>query len=192
VRVKVGSGARRRRGLVTALRTYSVWDYDGAVLQLCIMDHPCDGPGSRWARAVSPGQEVVLSRPAGTFTARPGRYQLFAGEETAAVAFGPMLRAKPASTPAYVVIEVDTPDDRLPMPAATTWCYRNGASAASSPVLPASVRALELPAEPGVAYVAGEARTVQAVRRHLTDERGWPRRAIITKPFWTPGRRGMH
>ena len=40
--------------------------------------------------------------------------------------------------------------------------------------LPKSValRALHLPAEPGVAYVAGEARDCQSARRHLIAERG--------------------
>jgi NADPH-dependent ferric siderophore reductase len=43
----------------------------------------------------------------------------------------------------------------------------------------------------GTAYVAGEARTAQVVRAHLVRERGWPRRSVIIKPFWTPGRKGM-
>ena len=50
---------------------------------------------------------------------------------------------------------------------------------------------LELPATPGVAYLAGEARTIQMLRRHLVAERGWPRQAIRTKPFWAPGKTGM-
>jgi NADPH-dependent ferric siderophore reductase len=44
---------------------------------------------------------------------------------------------------------------------------------------------------PGVADVAGEARTVQAVRSRLIRERGRPRRSVISKPFWTPGKKGM-
>ncbi|WP_281259398.1 SIP domain-containing protein [Actinomadura meyerae] len=46
---------------------------------------------------------------------------------------------------------------------------------------------LRRPAEPGIAYVAGEARTVQAVRAHLVRNRGRPRRSVLVKPFWTPG-----
>jgi NADPH-dependent ferric siderophore reductase len=42
-----------------------------------------------------------------------------------------------------------------------------------------------------VAYVAGEARTCQAVRNRLVTELGWSRRQIVLKPFWTPGKRGM-
>jgi NADPH-dependent ferric siderophore reductase len=143
---------------------------------------------ARWARTVRPDQDVVFGKPESSLVTRPAPYPLFAGEETAAVAFGPMLRAL-GDAPAYGVIEADTPADRLPVD--LTWRFRAGASAASSAALVAAVRELELPAEPGVAYVAGEAPTVQAVHSHLVRDRGWPRRSVITKPFWTPGKKGM-
>ncbi|WP_425588389.1 SIP domain-containing protein [Streptomyces tremellae] len=56
--------------------------------------------------------------------------------------------------------------------------------------LPDAVRRLA-PGPGGIAYVAGEARDVQAVRRVLVQEAGWDRRAVLTKPFWTPGSKGM-
>ncbi len=68
---------------------------------------------------------------------------------------------------------------------------RGDASAENSEVLAQALRELQLPDHPGVAYLAGEARTVQTLRRILVDERGWDRRKVRTKPFWTPGRRGM-
>ena len=173
-------------GLLTR-RTYSVWDYDGSALELRVLEHG-EGPGARWARAVRPGQEVVFGRPEGTLVTRPSPYHVFAGEETAAVAFGAMLRAL-GDAPAYGVIEAGTPADRLPVD--LTWRFREGAPAASSATLVEAVRALDLPDAPGTAYVAGEARTVQAVRDHLVRERGWPRRSVVTKPFWTPGKKGM-
>jgi NADPH-dependent ferric siderophore reductase len=174
-------------GLVTR-RTYSVWDYDGSSLELYVLDHG-DGPGARWARSVRPDQEVLFTKPEGSLVTRPSAYHLFAGDETAAVAFGPMLRALGEDASAYGVIEADTPADRLPID--LTWRFREGASAASSSTLAQAVSELDLPDEPGTAYLAGEARTVQAVRTHLVRERGWPRRSVITKPFWTPGKTGM-
>jgi NADPH-dependent ferric siderophore reductase len=172
---------------VMTRRTYSVWDYDGASLELYVLDHG-DGPGVRWARSVRPGQDVVFGKPEGGLVTRPSAYHLFAGEETAAVAFGPMLRAL-GDAPAYGVIEADTTEDRLPV--GLTWRFREGAPAASSGTLVQAVRELDLPDEPGTAYLAGEARTVQALRAHLVRDRGWPRRSVITKPFWTPGKKGM-
>ena len=173
-----------------ALRTYSVWNHDGG-LELCVLDHGTGGPGARWARALRTGQRVTFGRPEGSFALRDAPYHVFAGEETAAVAFGAMLRALPPGAPAYGVIEVDGPGDRLPLARDLRWEYRDGRPAAASETLVEAVHRLELPPGPGVAYLAGEARTIQMLRRHLVAERGWPRQAIRTKSFWAPGRRGL-
>jgi NADPH-dependent ferric siderophore reductase len=54
------------------------------------------------------------------------------------------------------------------------------------------VAELDLPGNNAAAYVAGEARTCQLVRNFLVGERNWPRISITTKPFWAPGKRGLH
>jgi NADPH-dependent ferric siderophore reductase len=192
VRVHVGDRRDRRSWLRPrdALRAYSVWNHDGG-LELCVFDHDTGGPGARWVRALRTGQRVTFGRPEGSFTLRDAPYHVFAGEETAAVAFGAMLRALPPGAPAYGVIEVDGPGDRLPLARGLHWEYRGGRSAAASETLVEAVHRLELPPGPGVAYLAGEARTIQMLRRHLVAERGWPRQAIRTKPFWAPGRLGL-
>jgi NADPH-dependent ferric siderophore reductase len=174
------------------LRTYTVWQRDGEGIELCVLDHDdTAGPGARWARQLRTGDPVTVGGPEGHFVLGDGPYHVFAGEETAAVAFGAMLRALPAAAPAYGVVEVDEPGDRLPLPRELDWQYRHGRPAAASPTLLAAFTRLELPAEPGVAYLAGEARTIQLLRRHLVSDRGWPRQAIRMKPFWTPGKRGL-
>lgn len=172
------------------LRTYSIWQHDDGI-DLCVFDHEEGGPGARWARELRPGQAVTFSRPQGTLVLRDGRYHLFAGEETASVAFAALLRALPPGAPAYGVIEVDEPDDRLLLARPLQWRYRHGRSAAASSSLVESLAQLDLPADPGVAYLAGDARTIQLLRRHLVADRGWPRQAIRTKPFWAPGKRGL-
>lgn len=180
------------------LRTYSVWQHDGrgaagrGGIELCALDHDdTAGPGARWARGLHVGDPVTFGGPEGHFVLGDGPYHVFAGEETAAVAFAPMLGALPAQTPVYGVIEVDEPDDRLPLPRELDWRYRHGRSAAASQTLLEAFSWLELPAEPGVAYLAGEAKTIRLLRRHLVSERGWPRQAVRMKPFWTPGKRGL-
>jgi NADPH-dependent ferric siderophore reductase len=173
------------------LRTYSVWRYDGG-LELGLLDHETGGPGARWARQLRPGQPVTFGRPEGSFVlAADAPYHVFAGEETAAVAFGAMLAALPAGTPAYPLIEVAGPGDRLPLAREVPWLYRDGRPAAASASLLEAARRLELPNAPGAAYLAGEARTVQLLRRHFVAERGWPRQAVRAKPFWAPGKRGL-
>ncbi|MGW2148882.1 siderophore-interacting protein [Nonomuraea bangladeshensis] len=191
VRVLIGDGG----GLVGGvLRTYSVWWYDPSweALDLIGLDHGGDAPGAVWVRDAAPGREVVFMRPEGGFVLREDApYHLFAGEETASVAFGAMLRALPPEAAAYGAVEAERPGDHLGLPRELTRVCREGAPAAGSQVLVDAVRALDLPDEPGFAYLAGEARTIQAVRAHLVDERGWSRRDVRTKPFWTPGRRGL-
>lgn len=184
VRVRTGDGHGPRR-------SYSIYAYEDDTIELCVLDHG-DGPGSLWARALKVGQPVNFSRPEGSFVLRqPAPYHLFVGEETASVPFAAMLRALPSGATALGVVEVDTPDDRIALPESISWAYRAGGTAASSEGLVAALSRLELPGEPGIAYVAGEARTIQMVRRHLVKDRDWPRRNVVTKPFWTPGRRGM-
>jgi NADPH-dependent ferric siderophore reductase len=94
-------------------------------------------------------------------------YHLFVGDETACPAFGAMLDALPATAATYGVVAVDGPDDRVPL-RGVHWILSKDPDD-----LWAAPRALDLPFEPGAAYVAGEARTCQSVRRYLTTERGW-------------------
>ena len=183
------------RGPKDALRTYSVWEHDpvaGAV-ELRLHDHGGDGPGVGWARRAVPGQAVTLTGPEGDFVLRPAPYYVFAGEETATVAIGAMVRALAPGLPVYGVLESETAGDELPIPARAGLrrVHRNGAPAAASPTLLAALRDLDLPDEPGAAYLAGEARTCQLLRDHLVRGLGWPRDAVKVKPFWAPGKRGM-
>ncbi|MFD8808666.1 siderophore-interacting protein [Streptomyces sp. NPDC059597] len=179
VRVLVGTAVTRR--------TYSIWRYEptGAV-ELCVLDHPGDGPGARWGREAAVGDEVRLGKPEGSFTLRrDAAHHVFVGDETASVAFGAMLAALPDGARVSGCVETDTVGDRLPLAHAgrIEWILRGEIP------LPEAVGRLS-PAPGGVAYVAGEARTVQAVR-HVLRDAGWDRRSVLTKPFWTPGKRGM-
>ena len=91
----------------------------------------------------------------------------------------------------YGVVEAATGADHLRLARSIQQVERGDASAENSAVLADAVRALPLPEHPGVAYLAGEARSIQTLRKILITERGWDRRDIRTKPFWTPGRTGM-
>ncbi|MEU4241250.1 siderophore-interacting protein [Actinoplanes sp. NPDC026619] len=197
VRLQVAAGPSAVDWLVGTLRTYTVWNHLDQTIELIAVDHG-DGPGAAWSRTVRAGDQLMLLKPQGSFvTDASAAYHLFAGEETAQVAYGPMLRALSAEARVFARLEVDSPEDRIELTPGQNpnwdldWDYRHGRSAASAPTLVAAVRRLDLPPEPGVAYLAGEARTIQLIRRHLVDERGWPRRNVRTKPFWTPGRKGL-
>ncbi|MCG7594187.1 siderophore-interacting protein [Mycobacterium sp. PSTR-4-N] len=181
-----------------ALRTYSIYDADSerGSLDIAMLDHDGESgsqtPARRWASAARVGDHVTMTRPQGSFIVRPDApYHLFVGEETASVAFAAMVRAVPDETPVYGVVEGAHESDHIALSRNLIHVERGDTTAADSVVLAQAVRELALPDRPGVAYLAGEARTAQTVRRILVEERGWDRRNIRTKPFWTPGRRGM-
>jgi ferredoxin-NADP reductase len=161
-----------------------------------MLDHAGDPkvitPARHWAATATIGDPVNITRPQGNLVIEhDAPYHLFAGEETASVAFAAMLRSLPSTAEVHGVIEGATDADHLPLARPLTHVERGDASAANSVVLAEALRALPLPDHPGVAYLAGEARTIQSLRKTLVTERGWDRRNIRTKPFWTPGRSGM-
>ncbi|OMB95593.1 NADPH-dependent ferric siderophore reductase [Mycobacterium colombiense] len=180
------------------LRTYSIYDADPdlGTLDIVMFAHDGDPKGAtsagRWVTAASIGDHVHITRPQGNLVIRhDAPYHVFAGEETASVAFAAMLRSVPSTAEVYGVIEAATDADHLRLARPLTRVERGDASAANSAVLADALRGLPLPDHPGIAYLAGEARTIQTLRKILITERGWDRRQVRTKPFWTPGRTGM-
>lgn len=179
------------------LRTYTIWDHSAEEGYFEIRVHLYDGQGIglEWARSVQPGARVVFWGPMGDFTVTDtSPYLLFVGEETASAAFGPMIRALPPGVEVHVVSQSESPEHDVPVPGPVRLhrSHRHGASAASSTELVSSLSEVALPEHPGRAYVAGEARTCQMVRDHLVRERGWARTDVRTKPFWAPGKQGLH
>lgn len=178
------------------LRTYTIWEHlpEDREFELRAHLYNGDGIGLNWARNVKAGDLVKFWGPMGDFCTEPAPYHVFIGEETATVAFGPLIRALGPDASVFGVLESETPEDEVPVPGShqLVRVHRNGASAVSSQTLLAGVSSLQLPEHAGRAYVAGEARTCQLIRNHLVRERGWPRKSIKVKPFWTPNRRGLH
>ncbi|NKY18013.1 SIP domain-containing protein [Tsukamurella spumae] len=192
----VGAHIRVRMSSIVTLRCYSIWDSDPVQGWLDVVVHDRkspDGPGLQWLRAVKAGDYAVFFRDTSGLKIRPdATWHLFAGEETAAPGFGSLLRAIGPKVPVVGVHQADAVGDHIELPRELTRVTRDGRSAASSNDLVDAVAALDLPdADGGAAYLAGEARTIQMVRTFLVRERGWNRRSIVTKPFWTPGKRGM-
>lgn len=178
---------------VETLRTYTIWEYAPDAIVLRVHRYEGSSIGLTWAEAARAGDRITFWGPQGDFVTRDAAHHVFVGDETATAAFGPMIRALGRDARITGVLESEAPGDELTVPGGHPLrrVYRRGAPAHYSRTLVAGLERLDLPAEPGAAYVAGEARTCQLVRDHLV-ERGWNRAAIVTKPFWTPGKRGLH
>jgi NADPH-dependent ferric siderophore reductase len=73
-------------------------------------------------------------------------------------------------------------EQELPGSAAVRWVYR-GDRPAGQPLAEA-VRAAELPAGDGQAWLSGESACVRDLRKHLLDERGLGRRRVYATGYW--------
>ncbi|WP_407286032.1 siderophore-interacting protein [Streptomyces sp. BP-8] len=156
------------------------------------------GPASRWAAQARPGDRLTVLAPVvgdnGGVDFRPPvgtDWILITGDETALPAIAGILSWLSPGTRAKVWIEVGHADDRQQLPtfadAEITWLVGDPAAAAhGEPVLDA-LRAAELPDGTPYAWIAGEAGTVRAVRRHLVGERGIDRRAVKFTGYWRRG-----
>lgn len=125
-----------------SIRTYTVADVTGAGtetrLWVDLVIHPgAHGPGSDWALAARPGDEVlaVLPRagtPGGGIEFDPGSATrvLLVGDETALPAITQILRAFPAGVDGSVFLEVPLAADVVDLPAvagvSVTWLVRDG------------------------------------------------------------------
>lgn len=177
------------------LRTYSVRRLDSqqGILDLYAGLHG-QGPGCQWVSTVQEGDHVEFIGPKISLAMiDDAPYYLFIGEETATVAFHSMLESLPAEATVLGCLETTHPGEEIPYTGqhALPWAYRYKRPAAPSATLMEAVSALALPDPPGVAYLAGEALTCQAMRRYLMQEKHWPRTSIRVKPFWTPGKTGL-
>jgi len=177
-----------------ALRTFTPWRVDPTALELDvgIVVHG-GGVASEWAQSVQPGDAVAVSGPGRGYAVDSGAPAfLVAGDETAIPAITQVIAALPAEAAVQVRVEVGHADARLELPehagAGVEWRVL-AAGAPPGEALAAAVRDVELDADARV-WVAGEAASVQAIRRYLFEERGIPRTQTAVRGYWKHGRAG--
>jgi NADPH-dependent ferric siderophore reductase len=171
-------------------RRYSVRYFD-PVAERVVLDVVVhgDGPGARWASAVSVGDVVEGIGPRGKVMVNPdAAWHLFIGDESFIPAIFSMVESLAAETPALVCIEVGGPSDQLPLdavacPDGPSWLHRRSDPGEPSVSVLEYVRDVEFPAGPGFAYVGGEFHTVATVRAVLM-ERGMDKDRFSAKAYW--------
>jgi NADPH-dependent ferric siderophore reductase len=156
------------------------------------------GFASAWALRASPGDRVTLLGPVaadnGGVDFRPPAgtdgVVLF-GDETALPAVAGVLEALPAGTPVRAWVEVPDAADVTDLPtvadAEITWLVRAHDRRPRADVALGALRTTDLPGTAPYAWVAGEAGTVKALRRHLVRERGLPKEHVTFTGYWRLG-----
>jgi NADPH-dependent ferric siderophore reductase len=151
------------------------------------------GTMSGWAQTAAAGDEAAVSGPGRGYTvdSEAPEYVL-AGDETAIPAIGQLLAAVPEATPVQVHIEIAHPDGRLALPSrphTTVDWYHLPRRATAGTALVDAVRRANF--DPGArVWAAGEAASMQAIRRHLFDVLGLPRAQATVRGYWKLGASG--
>ncbi|MBB5937480.1 siderophore-interacting protein [Streptomyces zagrosensis] len=129
---------------------------------------------------------------------------LITADETALPAVASILSWLPAGTPAKVWLEVAHLEDRQDLPSKAdvdiTWLVRDEHPASTEARADAqakrpehgqrtldAVRTAQLPSGTPYAWIAGEAGTIRALRRHLVGERAFDRKAVKFTGYWRLG-----
>ena len=173
------------------IRTFTPRHVDTERLQLTL-DIVVHGGGvaSEWARSAEPGTEAAISGPGRGYEIDAAASTfLLAGDETAIPAISQLLERLPPETAVQVHIEILDRRARLQLPshpkAEVAWHELPRGSRAGD-ALVAAVEALD--ENPDAAWVAGEAASVQRIRKHLFDARGMARSAATVRGYWKMGR----
>lgn len=172
-------------------RSYTVraWDPDQRLLSLDFVVHGDRGLAGPWAAQAKPGDVLELMGPGGAYTPSPQvDWHLLAGDDAALPAIAVSLARIPAGVPVFAVVEVDGPDHRQPLDSpgklTVVWLDRQAGPGEDPNLQLEAVRALDLPAGRGQAFVHGEATAVRLLRRHLVVDRGLPTDSLSASGYW--------
>ncbi|WP_413760945.1 siderophore-interacting protein [Streptomyces sp. MMBL 11-3] len=166
-----------------------------------------DSPMSSWVRRVRPGDPAGIFDTGSTYRLpEHAEGRLLVGDESALPAILSILDSTPAPLPAILSILDSTPaplptevylevaakaDIRAVEPPVGTrihWISRDDADLRPGALVLAALRDGSLPPGRSYTWVAGESRLATAVRRHLVDDRGVPRRDVSFSGYWRLGR----
>ncbi|WP_242584610.1 siderophore-interacting protein [Amycolatopsis sp. 195334CR] len=151
-------------------------------------------PASSWATQARPGDPAGIFDMGVSYLPPDGvGGQLLAGDESALPAILAILENAPDSLAAEVFLEVpETADIRhdvvKPEGVRVHWLPRNDRTARPGGLALETVTKAELPSGRCYAWLAGEAKLPTGVRRHLVNERGWPKQDIAFYGYWRYGR----
>jgi NADPH-dependent ferric siderophore reductase len=178
-----------RFGDTTRTYTVSAWDPDRLRLTLDFLVHGDQGIAGPWAATARPGDTLTLTGPGGGYSPSPDAdWHLLIGDESVIPAIAVSLQRITPDIPVFVIVEVAGHEDEqeLTSPGALqiSWVHRERGPGEDPDLQLQAVRALQLPAGRGQAFVHGEAEAVLRIRRHLLNERGITQDQLSATGYW--------
>ncbi len=153
------------------------------------------GPATAWAMAARPGDTVHLGGPRGSMLI-PDAFDgyVLIGDDTALPAIGRRLEELALGTPAFVVVEVDGPEDEIVFNTLADltlhWVHRTAKRGPTN--LNAAIHGLFLPQNDVHTWVAGESQAAKAIRDQLIDDHGINPAWLKVSAYWRRGEAGAH
>lgn len=144
-----------------------------------------------WAETCALGAATAVSGPGPGYVPEPGAQAFhIGGDETALAAIAQLLSTIDGDTAVSVDIEVATDDVRLDLPvhprAQVRW-HLAAPGERPGTALVAAVSQMEIVAGSRV-WMAGEAASMQRIRRHLFEDKGVDRSTTCIRGYWKYGR----
>jgi NADPH-dependent ferric siderophore reductase len=178
-------GSRPHLRTLTPLRI----DPEGGEVDVDIVLHGA-GPMATWAAAAAVGDQVAISGTGRGYAIAVAAPLLLAGDESAVPAITTILDALPSDACPHVIVEVGHPDAELelqgPVGLTATWHVLAGGLPPGDALVDAVVAT---PIAPDThVWVAGEAASVQRIRRHLFETLDVPRSLCTVRGYWKHGR----
>lgn len=154
-------------------RTYTVRRFDPQRRELTVdlVLHEHEAPGSAWAAAVRPGEQVVTVGPSPSYQPDPAADPLvLAGDETALPAIAAIVEQLPAGARASAHVEIADERERQEVESAAdvTWHWLHRGDRPEGEPLVDHLLAADLGPVPHV-WIGAEADAVRQLREHLAE-----------------------
>jgi NADPH-dependent ferric siderophore reductase len=166
-------------------RRYTVRSSAGEQLVIDAVLHG-HGPGSSWAAALHPGQQVSFFGPRGELPLPPAGWLLALTDEAGLPAVGALAEAAAgAGRNLQVLAEIAEECERYPLTANAEvhWLTRDGRPAGTPELLLGALEQIRPGPGAGYAYLLGESRAVVTVRDELS-RLGLSRSEVYAKGYW--------
>lgn len=176
-----------------ALRTFTPLRFDAETgrIELEVVRHP-GGVVSGWAETAGPGDRAAISGPGrGWELDRSVGTLHLLGDETALPAIGQLIELTDPSVAITVDIEVETDEAIQRLPGRTgveaAWHVRGADDAPGATLVRAATSITDVDADVHI-WAAGEAASMQAIRKHCFDALGLSRSQTTIRGYWKPAR----